>query len=77
MLVVSRKKEERILVGEQIVVTILAIDGGQVKVGIQAPADVRIVRAEIQERQQAAGADQVVTLRAPDEAAIALGRALV
>ena len=71
MLVVSRKKDERIWIGEQVVVTIISIDGSQVKVGIQAPADVRIVRAEIRERQQAVGVDQVLTLQVPDEAAVA------
>ena len=71
MLVVRRKKEEHILIGEQIIVTILGIDGGQVRLGIQAPADVRIVRAEVQERQQAASVDRVLTLPVPGGAAVA------
>lgn len=47
MLVLSRKSGERVLVGEDIEVTILEIDGDRVKLGFDAPRYVPICRAEI------------------------------
>ena len=47
MLVLSRKSGERVWIGDQIAVTILQISGGSVRVGIDAPTDVPIVREEI------------------------------
>jgi carbon storage regulator len=50
MLVLSRKVGERILVPEcGVTVTVLAVKGGQVRLGVAAPADVEIVRAELRE----------------------------
>jgi len=47
MLVLSRKSGERVLVGEDIEVTILEIDGDRVRLGFTAPRYVPICRAEI------------------------------
>jgi carbon storage regulator CsrA len=47
MLVLSRKEQEKICVGEDIVITIVKIAGGQVRVGIEAPRDVSIRRFEL------------------------------
>jgi carbon storage regulator len=47
MLVLSRKKSERIRIGEEIVITIVKLDRHQVRVGIEAPRDVPIVREEV------------------------------
>ncbi len=47
MLVLSRKVGEKVLVGGDIVVTILSARGNQVKLGIQAPDWVRVTRAEL------------------------------
>ena len=44
MLVLSRKVGERILIGDDIVVMVVRIDGGQVKLGFEAPGEVSIVR---------------------------------
>jgi carbon storage regulator CsrA len=44
MLVLSRKESECIRIGEQIVVTIKAIRGNRVIVGIEAPPDVKVYR---------------------------------
>ena len=44
MLVVTRKQDEQIAIGDDIVVTIVRISGGSVKVGIEAPQDRRIRR---------------------------------
>ena len=47
MLILTRKKEESIRVGDGIIFTILECAGGQVKVGITAPSHVPIHREEV------------------------------
>lgn len=47
MLILSRRSMERILIGENVVLTVAEISGGRVKIGFEAPRDVSIVRAEI------------------------------
>lgn len=47
MLVLTRKKEQTIVIGENIEVTIIDIQGDQVRVGINAPRNVSIYRKEI------------------------------
>ena len=50
MLVLSRKENERLMIGEKIVVTIVQVSGGKVRLGIEAPADVSIRREELASR---------------------------
>ncbi|MBX9789411.1 MAG: carbon storage regulator [Pirellulales bacterium] len=47
MLVLTRKVREQIRVGDNIVITILRVQGQAVRVGIDAPRSVRVVRAEL------------------------------
>lgn len=47
MLVLTRKSKETIRIGNQIVVTVLRINGDSVSVGIDAPKDHRILRGEL------------------------------
>ncbi|MCK6075680.1 carbon storage regulator CsrA [Paenibacillus silvae] len=47
MLVLSRKKGESVIVDNNIVITILSVEGENIKVGISAPKDVDIYRKEI------------------------------
>jgi carbon storage regulator CsrA len=47
MLVLSRKQQEQIKIGDQITVTIVRVKGNTVRVGIEAPRDVRVIRAEL------------------------------
>jgi carbon storage regulator len=49
MLVLSRKTGESIVIGDCIVISVQRIEGGRVSIGITAPRDVRIDRAEIAE----------------------------
>lgn len=49
MLVLARRKEESIIIGDDIVVTVLGIEGEKVKLGIEAPNQVRIWRKELYE----------------------------
>ena len=48
MLVLSRRQSERIKLGNSIVVTIIRVAGDTVRLGIEAPADVVILREELQ-----------------------------
>ena len=50
MLVLSRKVGERIVVADAIVVTVLQVEAGKVRIGIEAPPDVRVLRQELQAR---------------------------
>lgn len=47
MLVLTRKQKEVIKIGDSITVTILRVQGQAVRVGIEAPQEVRIVRGEL------------------------------
>lgn len=47
MLVLSRKVSERVLVGDNVVVTIVRIGPNTVRLGIEAPKDMNIVREEL------------------------------
>jgi carbon storage regulator len=71
MLVLSRKLGEKIYIGENICITVVDIDRGKIRLGIEAPRDIPIYRQELlplnqqqQKEQQAAGkpADTPVTL---------------
>ena len=57
MLVLSRKCEQSLLVGEDITITVLAIDGERVKLGIEAPRSVTVLRTEVHDQLQVANAD--------------------
>lgn len=47
MLVLSRKIDEQILIGDDIVLTVLRLDRDRVRIGFKAPPGVRIYRTEI------------------------------
>jgi len=46
MLVLARKPSEAIKIGDSIIVKVIAIRGGQVKLGIEAPAGIRVIRTD-------------------------------
>ena len=50
MLVLSRKAEESMYIGNDIKITVLDIRGGQVRIGITAPQEVKIHREEVYQR---------------------------
>jgi carbon storage regulator len=47
MLVLTRKLMEKLFIGDDICVTVVRLEGGQVRLGIDAPRDVTVVRAEL------------------------------
>jgi len=52
MLILSRKADEKIVIGEEVEITILSIQGSQVKLGIKAPQEIDIYRTEILEEMR-------------------------
>jgi carbon storage regulator len=48
MLVLSRKVGQRILIGDQIAVTVVRVAQGTVRIGVEAPSHLSIVREELQ-----------------------------
>lgn len=53
MLILSRKVDESIIIGDDILVSIVDIKGDQVKLGIEAPKDIKVYRQEVYEAIQA------------------------
>ncbi len=52
MLVLGRKVNQKIQIGDDIVVTILEVEDGSVKIGIDAPRNIDIIRMELLEQVQ-------------------------
>ena len=58
MLVLSRQRDESIIIGEDIVITVVDIRGDKVRLGIQAPTQVPVHRQEVYEAiQRSQGVD--------------------
>ena len=47
MLVLTRKLMEKLFIGDNICVTVVRLEGGQVRLGIEAPREVAVIRAEL------------------------------
>jgi len=47
MLVLSRKRDERIVIGDNIVITVVEVRGDKVRLGIDAPSEVPVHRQEV------------------------------
>lgn len=54
MLVLSRKKDESIVIGDNIVITVVEIRGDKVRLGIQAPREAPVHRQEVYDAIQSA-----------------------
>ncbi len=48
MLVLTRKPGQRLMIGEDVVVTVLSVRNGQIRIGIEAPRSVSIRREELE-----------------------------
>ena len=49
MLILTRKKDEAIRIGEDIRIVLVQVKGGQVRIGIECPSDMRVLREELYE----------------------------
>ena len=47
MLILSRKIDEKIKIGSDITITLIDVHGDQVKIGVEAPKDVKVFRQEV------------------------------
>lgn len=68
MLILTRKKDETMVVGHDVTVKVLGVSGNQVKIGIEAPRDVSIMRDELLDDPQDAKSAAVRSQRKADPA---------
>jgi carbon storage regulator len=66
MLVLTRKPDESIKIGDNVTITIVDISGGKVKIGVAAPKEIRVIRTEVYETEKINSAAAVSTL-APND----------
>jgi carbon storage regulator len=52
MLVLSRRENERLFIGDNVVITIVRVAGGAVRLGIEAPGDIQVQREEVRCREK-------------------------
>ena len=50
MLILTRRAGEKLVIGENVTVTVLSVKGNQIRIGIEAPRDVSVNREEIHQR---------------------------
>lgn len=55
MLILSRKRDQQIMIGDRIAITVVAVRGGSVRLGIEAPDDVPVHRKEVYDARQRQG----------------------
>jgi carbon storage regulator len=58
MLILTRRVGETLMIGNEVTVTVVAVNGSQVRIGINAPKDVAVHREEIYRRVQQESADE-------------------
>lgn len=65
MLVLSRKQGEQIRIGDRITLTVQRLSGNRVSLGIEAPADCKIMRGELESALNAAGISPICPPKLP------------
>ena len=65
MLVLTRKLSQTVLIGDDVRVTVVRLEGGQVRLGIDAPRSITVLRAELKPRTD--GSPEAVEPRPTDE----------
>lgn len=58
MLVLTRKLDEKIQIGNDITITLVRVQGNTVRIGIEAPRDIRVIRAELEALDQTLEVDE-------------------
>lgn len=75
MLVLSRKVNQSIMVGDNVRVVVVAVDRDQVKLGIEAPREIAVHRSEIYEEIQRSNRSAAATASPQPEKPSAVGKA--
>jgi carbon storage regulator len=65
MLVLTRKSNQSIMIGDEIEISVLSIMGEKVRIGIQAPRDIPVFRKEVYLEIQREGADNAAAAAVP------------
>jgi carbon storage regulator len=52
MLVLTREKNQRIVIGEDIVITVISIHGSKVRLAVEAPIEIPVDRAELADKKR-------------------------
>ena len=76
MLVLTRKSNQSIMIGDEIEISVLAIMGEKVRIGIQAPRDIPVFRKEVYleiQQEQVSGAGEGAAREAVDAALHGMG----
>ncbi len=73
MLVLTRRSGESVMIGDEVVVTVLEVRGDVIRLGIRAPRDIQVHREEIYRELQAANQ---AAASPTDDAVLALARML-
>jgi carbon storage regulator len=68
MLVLSRKQSQRIRLGDSITVTVVRVSGDKVRLGIEAPPDMLVLRDELDRRDRPHGAHEPAPVRLANSA---------
>jgi len=74
MLILARKIDEKIKIGNDITITIISVQGDQVKIGVEAPKNVKVFRQEVFDAIQEENKAALVTSGANDEGVTALSK---
>jgi carbon storage regulator len=73
MLVLTRKSGEKIIISDNITISVLSIQGNRVRLGIEAPGEYRVLRAELAEWNGHVAAPEVACLEMPVPVASCVG----